>query len=159
MNMTESEYNLAIAEGEMGAYIRVYRDLQESFRAQTRMVLLHVENDFWELRLIGLTSREWLEFCANVYADLPSGSEPEEEVFPEPHPGALVGADTENKEKGPAEEDDEEAEGDEAEDASGDPAAREVRRKVKVINKAIKDIADRKASVQTGDRNVTVETV
>lgn len=71
-NYTQPEFTLTVAEEDLPTYMRVYRTLKDSFSAESRMVILHVEEDIYEFRLIGLLSRDVLEFCANVFAELPS---------------------------------------------------------------------------------------
>lgn len=72
MDMAESQNSLTIEEDDLQVYILAYKSLKDSFRARTRFFVGHIEDDIWEVSLIGLTSREWLEFCATVYAELPS---------------------------------------------------------------------------------------
>jgi hypothetical protein len=69
-NETQTQHAVIAEENDLGVYIRVYRELKDSFRSRTRFVILF--DEVWEVRLVGLTSREWLEFCANVFAELPS---------------------------------------------------------------------------------------
>lgn len=70
-NLTETENSVTVdSVDDLGIYIRTYQSLKDTFRSRTRFVVLY--DGAWEVRLIGLTSREWLEFCANVYAELPS---------------------------------------------------------------------------------------
>lgn len=71
-NYTQPEFNLSVAEADLPTYMRVYRTLKGTFTTDTRMVILNVEGDLYEFRLIGLTSRDTLEFCANVFAELPT---------------------------------------------------------------------------------------
>jgi len=145
MDMTESQYSLSIDEEELGVFIRVYRSLKDSFRSRTRMVLLHIDEDMWEFRAIGLTSREWLEFCANIYAELPNetvelvneNSDPDVEIPEqfEPH-----GADTltGEAEEAPPEEEAEEDEG--YEEESAEAVQRKLRKPIVVRRTATPNV-------------------
>lgn len=169
-NETQTQYVIPAEEGDLGVYIRIYRQLKDSFRSHTRFVILF--DEVWEVRLVGLTSREWLEFCATVFAELPNetvnlveeavntkntaadfinevGFETEDESDDD---GALEDAAAEEEEEEEYEDDDtedeEELEEEDSVNSEGETPEAEVQRKL------------RKAKIvrKTGSPAVTVET-
>lgn len=75
MDTHESENHLVISEDEIPTYMQVYKGLKDTFRGRTRFFLVHIEDDIWQLTVTNLISREWLEFCATVYSELPDEQE------------------------------------------------------------------------------------
>lgn len=153
MDMAESQNQLVIGEEDLGVFIRVYRKLKDSssFRGHTRLVLLHVVEDDWEFRVFGLTSREWLEFCANVYADLPGETVNLVEEVQEYSPSDPVGTNAGEEDMGEPSADylgEEEEEDADTANLDGETPNEEVRRKLR------RPVVVRK----TGNPAVTVET-
>lgn len=148
MNTTESHYELTIAEEDLGVFIRVYRSIKDSFHFNTRLMLLHIEDDVWEFRVLGLTTREWLEFCANVFTELPSETVDLVEEETEGHQEFPLS----DQEVLAAEEegdDEPETEEEEPEDVEDESPSEEVQRKLKRA----------KLVRKTDNPAVTVETV
>lgn len=155
-NYTQPEFTLTVAEEDLPTYMRVYRTLKDSFSAESRMVILHVEEDIYEFRLIGLLSRDVLEFCANVFAELPSETvklvEVPEEVaedlksihdnFVPPYTSSSEDEEPEAADEAEYEDDDTEEEDEELEEEStnteGETPAEEIQRKLnkpKIVRK------------------------
>jgi hypothetical protein len=169
MDATQTQYDILAEEADLPVYIRTFKLLKDSFRTPAHFVILHADYDLWEVRLIGVTSREWLEFCANVFAELPSETVDlvEEAVLPAPEldpnwpenrfeqtdvednqpEEELEEEELEDEAAEEEVEDDEEVEEDDTVNSDGESPSKEVQRKL------------RKATLvrKTGNSAVTVE--
>lgn len=72
MNLTAPTFEINVPEHDLAYFIRAFKGLRSEFGPQSGIVLFYLDDDLWTVRLHGINSREWLEYCANVYAELPS---------------------------------------------------------------------------------------
>lgn len=72
MNLTAPTFEINVPEHDLAYYISAFKGLRGEFGPQSGIVLFYLDDDLWTVRLHGINSREWLEYCANVYAELPS---------------------------------------------------------------------------------------
>lgn len=71
MNASEQNYTLNLEEEELPYYTKSFKALRNNFHNHAQMALVHLDGDLWELNIIGVTTREWVTFCAHVYSILP----------------------------------------------------------------------------------------
>lgn len=162
VNYKEPEFNLTVPEADLPVYMRVYRTLKDTFATETRMVILHIEREIYEFRLIGLGSRDVLEFCANVFAELPTKNvnlveEAQEYSLSDPEGTEEEDSEEVEPEDAEAEDelesDDDDSEEEEPEDSEEESPSEEVERKLGTGNQLKKAKLVRK----TGNNAVTVE--
>lgn len=78
------EFTLTLDEEDLSVFTKVYKELKSTFRSRTQMALIHLADDIWSFSIIGLTTREWITFCAFVYNELPEEETEGREVVQAP---------------------------------------------------------------------------